>query len=217
MVCQVEYVFGQMSPVTPLSNQCIELEDSDVSADEEPGILPLTDNALREFENAMTRNDLDRLLGPTYAGIATNNDVSANAAGVAGKSDISKQQKQQPLRRINSLPTRQNRSTHKQPPVKKSRHTSETNAQQQHTTDENELESMIDEILKAMPNPSVSLKSNQSTLAEPTVRALTREEFEQSLNRDGGVSFREVGVEPISVKPLPNHNEATNATKSLHT
>ena len=109
-----------MSPVTPLSNQCIELEDSDVSADEEPGILPLTDNALREFENAMTRNDLDRLLGPTYAGIATNNDVSANAAGVAGKSDISKQQNQGPLRRINSLPTQQSRSTHKQPPVKKS-------------------------------------------------------------------------------------------------
>ena len=192
-----------MSPVAPLSNQCIELEDSDVSADEEPGILPLTDNALREFENAMTRNDLDRLLGPTYAGIATNNDVSANT-GVASKSDASKQQKQQPLRRINSLPTRQNRSTHKQPPVKKSRHTSETNAQQQHTTDENELESMIDEILKATPNPSVSLKSNQSTLAEPTVRALTREEFEQSLNRDGGVSFREVVGDLISVKPLPN-------------
>lgn len=191
-VCfQVEYIFGQVSPV---HQPCIELEDSDSSEEREThSIHTLTDSALRDFENAMTSNELDRLLGPKYAGVPA---AAANVQQIRQRSSNTAATSQQ-QQRVGSMPSRKQRSSTHKRHTGASRHdeTSRHAVMSRHGSEETEIDSMIDEILKSTPNPSLTTTTGSGTHSGGDVikRSMTHDEFRESMNQDGGgMSFREV-------------------------
>ena len=131
---QPEHGFGRVTPDS--ERRCIELEDSDDDDVTSPnGSVPtLTDDAVRNFESAITAQELDRLLGPKMGGV----EVSAEAR--SGQQQV-RAQEEQTVRRVQSMPARRRR-------------TKETSSTR---TEDAQLEGIINDILKTTPQNSVKV------------------------------------------------------------
>lgn len=180
---EMAYVFGEglsEKPITRVGGR------GRVDDYEEKLTHPQTDTALKHFDENVSESDLNHLLGTKFPDIFKKTVSDEN---VNDKKKV-KPPVRKSVQRNNSMPTSQ-----KHPTVQSSMRKRNPSVGETENIDP-EVEQMIDEIFKNTPNPSLSLSLGSSatrrkTEAKPS-KSMTREEFEDAINQDGGMSFREV-------------------------